>query len=129
LHERLEALLATADDAAVDAGELGRVAQQLFVLRARSHATQYRLARGEKLGPETSIDKLMVATAEQDVFDLAAEALGAAVAFGDDVASRRWRSEFLFSRAASIYGGSVEIQRNILARRVLQLGPDLGAER
>jgi alkylation response protein AidB-like acyl-CoA dehydrogenase len=129
LHERLEALLATADEETIDASELGRVAQQLFVLRARSHVTQYRLARGEKLGPETSIDKLMVATAEQDVFDLAAEALGTAVAFGDDVADRRWRSEFLFSRAASIYGGSVEIQRNILARRVLQLGPDLGTER
>jgi alkylation response protein AidB-like acyl-CoA dehydrogenase len=129
LHERLDALLATAPEQAVDAGELGRVAQQLFVLRARSHATQHRLARGEKLGPETSVDKLMVATAEQEVLDLAEEVLGLAVAFGDDVGDRRWRSEFLFSRAASIYGGSVEIQRNILARRVLQLGPDLGAER
>ena len=36
----------------------------------------------------------------------------------------RWRSEFLYSRAATIYGGSAEIQRNIVARRLLDLGAD-----
>ena len=32
--------------------------------------------------------------------------------------------EYLYSRAASIYGGSAEIQRNIIARRLLDLGDD-----
>ena len=41
---------------------------------------------------------------------------------GDDGESERWRTEFLYSRAASIYGGSAEIQRNIIARRLLDLG-------
>ena len=35
-----------------------------------------------------------------------------------------WRSEYLFSRAATIYGGTAEIQRNIIARRLLGLGKD-----
>ena len=52
------------------------------------------------------------------------DALPAAVTIGDDVDSARWRSEFLYSRAASIYGGSSEIQRNIIARRLLDLGND-----
>ena len=65
-----------------------------------------------------------MATAEQAVFDLVAEGLGAELASGDDPASRRWRSEFLYSRAATIYGGSAEIQRNIIARRLLELGED-----
>ena len=43
---------------------------------------------------------------------------------GDDPVSARWRSEYLYSRAASIYGGSAEIQRNIIARRLLDLGND-----
>ena len=43
---------------------------------------------------------------------------------GDDDASERWRSQFLYSRAATIYGGSAEIQRNIIARRLLDLGSD-----
>jgi alkylation response protein AidB-like acyl-CoA dehydrogenase len=43
---------------------------------------------------------------------------------GDDAPSERWRSEYLYSRAASIYGGTTEIQRNIIARRILDLGDD-----
>ena len=50
--------------------------------------------------------------------------LGAEVVLGDDPVSQRWRAEYLYSRAASIYGGSAEIQRNIIARRLLDLGAD-----
>ncbi len=46
------------------------------------------------------------------------------VTIGDDPTSERWRTEFLYSRAATIYGGSAEIQRNIIARRLLDLGSD-----
>jgi alkylation response protein AidB-like acyl-CoA dehydrogenase len=93
-------------------------------LRCRSRATQHRLAAGERLGPETSVDKILLATAEQALFDLAADGLAMDVLLGDDGASERWRSEFLYSRAATIYGGSAEIQRNIVARRLLDLGVD-----
>ena len=65
-----------------------------------------------------------MATAEQAVFDLVAEGLGADIALGDDPVSQRWRAEFLYSRAATIYGGSAEVQRNIIARRLLDLGAD-----
>jgi alkylation response protein AidB-like acyl-CoA dehydrogenase len=73
---------------------------------------------------ETSIDKVLLASSEQAVFDVAFDALPEAITVGDDVDSARWRSEFLYSRAASIYGGSSEIQRNIIARRLLDLGND-----
>ncbi len=58
------------------------------------------------------------------MFDLVAEALAPDVTIGDDPASDRWRTEYLYSRAASIYGGTAEIQRNIIARRLLELGED-----
>ena len=49
---------------------------------------------------------------------------GSRPGLGDDPDSARWRSEYLYSRAATIYGGTAEIQRNIIARRLLDLGPD-----
>ena len=124
LHRRLEALLDTAGGDVLGARELGEVFLQLFALRARSRATQHRLAQGERLGSETSVDKILLATTEQAVFDLALDALADDVLLGESAAAGRWRSEYLYSRAATIYGGSAEIQRNIVARRLLDLGVD-----
>jgi alkylation response protein AidB-like acyl-CoA dehydrogenase len=124
LHRRLQGLLDTVPDHALDPTALGEVVELLASLRARSRATQHRLARGEHLGPETSIDKVLVATAEQAVFDLVVDGLGPQVTIGDDHVSDRWRREFLYSRAATIYGGTAEIQRNIIARRLLDLGSE-----
>jgi alkylation response protein AidB-like acyl-CoA dehydrogenase len=124
LHRRLQDLLDAAEPGLIDPVKLGEVTQLVYAFRARSRATLHRMASGASLGPETSIDKVLLATSEQAVFDLAADALPAEVTIGDDAASERWRMEFLYSRAASIYGGSAEIQRNIIARRLLDLGAD-----
>lgn len=123
-HQRLQHLLSTAPDDAIDPSAFGEVVQQLFAFRARSRATQYRLHDGHKLGAETSIDKVMVATTEQAVYDLALDALSEPILIGDDDEAARWRAEYLYSRAATIYGGSAEIQRNIIARRLLDLGAE-----
>jgi alkylation response protein AidB-like acyl-CoA dehydrogenase len=124
LQRRLEQLVSLAPAGALDPASLAEAIEQVWALRARSRATQRRLAAGETLGAETSIDKVLLGTAEQAVFDLAAEGLGPWVVVGDDPESDRWRAEFLYSRAATIYGGSAEIQRNIIARRLLDLGAD-----
>ena len=124
LHRRLGALVATAAPGTIDPVALGQVTQVVYAFRARSRATQHRMAAGQPLGPETSIDKVLLATAEQALFDLVAESLPDEVILGDDPESARWRGEFVYSRAASIYGGSAEIQRNIIARRLLDLGDD-----
>jgi alkylation response protein AidB-like acyl-CoA dehydrogenase len=127
LHRRLGQLLATvASDAATapPAGDIGSAFCDLFAFRARSRATQHRLHAGETLGPETSVDKILLATAEQAVFDLVLDGLLSEVLIGDEPGAGRWRSEHLYSRAATIYGGSAEIQRNIVARRLLDLGDD-----
>jgi alkylation response protein AidB-like acyl-CoA dehydrogenase len=124
LQRRLQQLVEAAAPGALDPSRLGEATQILSAFRARSRATQYRLAAGERLGAETSIDKVLVATAEQAVFDLVEEGLSGDIVAGDDPTSGRWRSEYLYSRAATIYGGSAEIQRNIIARRLLDLGAD-----
>ena len=66
---------------------------------------------------------MLVATAEQAVFD-SSPARCPEVEIDDDAGSERWRSEYLYSRAATIYGGTAEIQRNIIARRLLDLGKE-----
>ena len=124
LHRRLQEMLDVAPPGALDPVQTAEVTQLLYAFRARSRATQHRLARGERLGPETSIDKVLVATTEQAVYDLIADAMPNAVTAGDDADSARWRTGYLYSRAATIYGGSAEIQRNIIARRLLDLGRD-----
>ena len=65
-----------------------------------------------------------MATAEQQLFDAARELLPGLVELDDSPDGERWRSEYLYSRAATIYGGSAEIQRNIVARRLLDLGAE-----
>ena len=101
-----------------------RCSSQLHAFRARSCATQHRLARGDKLGAETSVDKVLLAGSEQALFGLAAAGLSDDVLLGDDPEAEQWRTEVLYSRAATIYGGSAEIQRNIIAKRLLDLGND-----
>jgi alkylation response protein AidB-like acyl-CoA dehydrogenase len=124
LVRRLQELLTLAPPGALDAGRVGEVTEALAAFRARSRATQRRMAAGEPLGPETSVDKILLATAEQATFDLVAEGLATDLILRDDAAAERWRSDFMYSRAATIYGGSAEIQRNIVARRLLGLGAD-----
>jgi alkylation response protein AidB-like acyl-CoA dehydrogenase len=101
---------------------VGEAFLQLHALRARSRATQHRLAGGGTLGAETSIDKVLVATSEQTTYDAVRRLLGAVVAMDDGVAGETWRGEYLYSRASTIYGGTLEVQRNIIARRLLDLG-------
>jgi alkylation response protein AidB-like acyl-CoA dehydrogenase len=103
---------------------LGRAYTAVAALRARTIQTVRRLDAGEVVGPEASADKVLLATAEQTVFDAARELLGSV--FELDGSAREWRSPWWYSRAASIYGGSAEVQRTILADRVLGLPPESG---
>ena len=58
------------------------------------------------------------------MFDTARDLLPGVIEFDTDDEAARWRWELLYSRAATIYGGTAEVQRNIVARRLLDLGAD-----
>ncbi len=124
LARRMQQLVERAPDDVHSATVLGEAFQQLYAMRARSRLTQYRLAEQGTIGAETSVDKILVATAEQQVFDAVRELMPGVVELDDSPDGAHWRSEFLYSRAATIYGGSAEIQRNIVARRLLDLGAE-----
>jgi alkylation response protein AidB-like acyl-CoA dehydrogenase len=116
-HRRLQHVLASgrADLAAAQA--IGEAYAAATALRLQTRATVNRLAREETLGPEVSVDKLLLVDAELAVWNAIRHAMGAAFDVDEDL---DWlRAEFLFSRAAPIYGGSQEIQRSLVAQRVL----------
>jgi alkylation response protein AidB-like acyl-CoA dehydrogenase len=68
-------------------------------------------------GPEGSVDKLLMTSTEQAVGHAALAVGGAAHGGGDDT----WLKVYLYSRAQSVMGGTSQIQRNLVARRVLGL--------
>jgi alkylation response protein AidB-like acyl-CoA dehydrogenase len=98
---------------------LGQVYLDLVSLRARSVGTVRRLAAGQTVGPEASTDKLLLGACEQSVYDAARSLLGTGFLFGE--AGRPWREDWWFSRTTTVYGGSAEVQRGIIADRVLNL--------
>jgi alkylation response protein AidB-like acyl-CoA dehydrogenase len=73
-------------------------------------------------GAEASIAKLVWGNWHRNLGDLAMQVAGAgSLVAGPSYDLDDWQRLFLFSRADTIYGGSNEIQRNILAERVLGL--------
>jgi alkylation response protein AidB-like acyl-CoA dehydrogenase len=76
--------------------------------------------------PEASIIKLYWATWHQKLGELAMDVRGAAglVAQSPPYELDEFQRTFLFSRSETIYGGSNEIQKNIIGERVLGLPPE-----
>jgi alkylation response protein AidB-like acyl-CoA dehydrogenase len=72
---------------------------------------------GIEHGPEGSVDKLLMTQVEQSVGHAAVSVGGTGQAGGDDT----WLKVYLYSRAQSVMGGTSQIQRNLIARRILGL--------
>ena len=83
------------------------------------------IAHGRELGPEGSTMKLVATENLQRATDLLVEAAGPWGADAGRIETGAGAVDatgiFLQSRRATIYGGSSEIQRNVLAKRVLGL--------
>ena len=128
LHRRLSDLVTQVADSGdfsdTAAKAVGQAYQSLVAFRSRSRDTQHRLDAGQQLGAETSIDKILITSAEQQLFEAVRELLPGVIEFDDGINATQWRTDYLYSKAASIYGGTSEVQRNIVARRLLDLGPE-----
>ena len=82
----------------------------------------YALAtRDEERPGQDNVSKLLWANWHRDLGELAMEIIGKSTLLTDDGEMDEWQRLFLFSRADTIYGGSNEIQRNIISERVLGL--------
>jgi len=111
----------TIDDPAIR-DRLVRARMGLEVMRLNALRTLAGFSTGSQ-GPEASISKLVWASWHRGLGELAMEVAGAAslVAAAPPYDLDPWQRLFLFTRADTIYGGSNEIQRNIISERVLGL--------
>jgi alkylation response protein AidB-like acyl-CoA dehydrogenase len=97
-----------------------RLAQAWITLRImRYHALRtLPLMEHGTMSRETSIHKLFWASFHRELGELAVDVVGpAAIAGGDE----RLERLFLYSRADTIYGGSNQIQRNVIGEQALGL--------
>jgi alkylation response protein AidB-like acyl-CoA dehydrogenase len=114
--------LATANGAIDDPVLRDRLAGLKVELEVMRRQAMRGLSSADASGP--SVFKLVWATWHKRLGELAMDVLGAAgltTETGSGYDLGRWQRLFLFSRADTIYGGSDEVQRNILAERVLGL--------
>ena len=126
----LDELYALAHDRGVlDDVEMSDGLAQSFVetrvLRLHNTRTLSRLAKGIEPGPETSWIKLawsdMTQALSSRAVDLCGEAGPLWRGAHEVPADGKWQRQWLWSKAASIAGGTSEIQKNIVAERILGL--------
>ena len=80
---------------------------------------------GHEPGAEASVRKLLGVQYSQHVADFIWESQGAAGALEDmSGATGLWARYMLFSRSMTIYGGTTEVQLNVIAERMLGLPRD-----
>jgi len=86
-----------------------------------------KVERGEELGSESSITKLQWSETHQDLGELASDVYasdGVTVRSNDGSTGQElfpWQEAAIWSRSETIWGGSSQVQRNIVAERMLGL--------
>jgi alkylation response protein AidB-like acyl-CoA dehydrogenase len=104
---------------------LAESAVKLRVLRQHNWRTLTRLTHGEEPGPESSVVKLAWADMTQTLSEAALLVLDASAPLWADATANpmagKWQRQWLWSKAATIAGGTSEIQRTIIGDRILGL--------
>ena len=121
---RLAAHEGTLDDPAV-ADALAQSYVELRVLRLHNWRTLSRLAKHIEPGPESSWIKLAWTDMTQHMATTAIDLCGPAAPLWRGArhlpADGKWQRQWLWSKAGSIAGGTSEVQKNIVAERILGL--------
>ena len=81
------------------------------------------LVNGETVGADSALTKLLLGEVEQAIFSTSLDLLGmrGVAPEGHDDETSAWLERYLYSRAGTIYGGTQQIQRNIVGERLLGL--------
>lgn len=102
------------------AGRLATMRATAAAIRAMTYASLSRTEKQGNPGPEGSMMRLYFSEAQQQLHALAMDILGVDAMRYDNSADG-WSSAYLRSFASTVGGGTSDIQRNIIAQRVLGL--------
>ncbi len=98
---------------------------EVEILKYNIYRSATQIMRSGKPGPESSIIKLFWSEMDRRQKEIGMEMLGPYSQLLQNskwtIDHGRWPRAFMWSRAGTIYAGSSEIQRNIIAERVLGL--------
>jgi alkylation response protein AidB-like acyl-CoA dehydrogenase len=89
---------------------------EVELLRLVGYRSLTRLLRTGQPGVESSVEKVLGSETDQRLQELAMDVLGPAAMLDEDR-----RRAYLYSRSETIMGGTSEIQRNVIAQRILGL--------
>jgi alkylation response protein AidB-like acyl-CoA dehydrogenase len=112
---------AAGDPVALD--ELGGLVTEAQTLSVLAYRTTLRALSGADPGPEASVRKLMSVEHDQRVQEAGLTLLGPAGAVSEGE-GEKWGFGFLANRCLTIAGGTSEVQRNVIAERLLGLPRD-----
>src|SRR5262245_45321984 len=105
--------------------KVARLVVENEVMRANGVRMLATFAEGKAPGTESSLEKIFWSEFDQRFRETAIDLLGPGGQLLRSSPGARpdvdWAREFLWSRAGTIYSGSSEVQRNIIAKRVLGL--------
>ncbi len=108
----------TASDDPVIRRDLARAYLEAELLKLISERAISAELHGRPMGAEGSIAKLVWSETEQHVAELASQVLG------PDALTGPWARDRVYSRALTIAGGTTQVNKNILAQRILGLPRD-----
>ncbi|WKZ56878.1 MAG: acyl-CoA dehydrogenase family protein [Bdellovibrionota bacterium] len=102
--------------------ELASCVATATAVRALAYTHLISYANGKQPGPEGSLDKLFWSESFQEIADLGVRMLGSRAVLGEeDPEVGMYLHQYLYSRGRTIAAGTSEIQRNIIAERVVGL--------
>jgi alkylation response protein AidB-like acyl-CoA dehydrogenase len=105
----------TAADDPVMRQDLARLYMEGELLKLISERAISAEIHGRAMGPEGSIAKLLWSEAEQHITEVASEVLG------PDALAGPWARDRVYGRALTIAGGTTQVNKNIVAQRLLGL--------
>jgi len=123
---KIQRLIATARETSDGAGgviaddpvlrqQLARVYLEGELLKLISDRAISAELHGRAVGPEGSVAKLLWSETEQHITEVASEVLG------PDALEGQWARDRVYSRALTIAGGTTQVNKNIVAQRILGL--------
>jgi alkylation response protein AidB-like acyl-CoA dehydrogenase len=107
--------------------KLAQAVIEMEALKLHSLHVLTKVEHGEELGSESSITKLQWSETHQDLGELASDVYGSdglTVRSNDGSSGQElfpWQEAAIWARSETIWGGSSQVQRNIVAERMLGL--------